>query len=82
MMEELKKKFQEFIRSGSARKKKKAAQLIPLKEEVAEARRLGYSHEEIANFLKQHGMDISRHRVREFCLQTLKEKPKRKTSKR
>lgn len=84
MENELKTKFIELIRSSYPKKKRKNKSEIleNLREEIKEARRLGYSFKEISEFLAKSGTPVPSHQVQSFCRNVLKEKPRFKKVKK
>lgn len=85
MSSEISEKFREFLKSSEPKKKTKQnkfGMLQELQEEVREARKLGYSFKEIAEFLTKSGAQVAAHQVQGYCREVLKEKPLYKRNKK
>lgn len=67
-------RFRDLINSESVQRKRTVDRLLPFKSEIKEARLRKFSHQQIAKFLTQVGVDVSRFQVRDFCLSELGEK--------
>ena len=74
-------RFKELIENSSAGNKLKDNQLLAFKDELRSARLKGFTYLQIASFLKEVGLTVSKTTVRTFCIENLGEKPNRRSSK-
>lgn len=82
MTEDKIQKFRELIQQSPASRARKRNELLLMKDEIKEARSRGFTYDQIASFLKQVGLSISRDTIRSFCIDVLKELPVRKYQKK
>jgi len=82
MNEEKIQKFRELIQQSPASRARKRNELLLMKDELKDARSRGFTYDQIASFLKEVGLSISRDTIRSFCIDVLKELPVRKYRKK
>ena len=74
--------FRELIEQTPANCKKKSDDLVAFKDELKEARLKGFTYRQIALFLREVGLPVSKDTVRTFCMSALGEQPVRRSSTR